>query len=351
MEFYSIVMENPTISIIIPVYNAAGYLERCVDSILSQGYASLQVILVDDGSTDSSPEICDMYSKQDNRVICVHKDNGGVSSARNCGLSKTEGEYVMFVDSDDTLAEGALNAIISIIHSSSPDFILGGYDIYTNGVYDRSCRVSESRNYENGYMEAFFEDAIGEVGELLRSPWAKLYRRKIIQRAGLRFNESLSYAEDKLFVYGFLNHADTAATINVSVYDYYRHSGTLSWGRTDVVRASRLLDMLPHYSEALILLSEKYPDCDALRRVYHNDLFCGDIMRVFRVLMKYRTPLLSQRNIRLLYSIMDKDTKMLFAESRVPGQLLVSFFYCTGLHALSVWFCRLTSSVLSFFRF
>lgn len=343
-------MELPLISIIIPVYNSAGSLERCVDSILKQEFSLFQVILVDDGSTDSSPQICDRYCLQDKRIICIHKENGGVSSARNCGLSKAEGEYVMFVDSDDILKAGALSALCRIVADSSPDFILGGYDIYTNDSYDRTCVPDNAEEYGPGDMHSFFEMTLGETGELFRSPWAKLYRREVMVSNNLEFNESLSYAEDKLFVYGFLAFAGSAAVVNVPVYGYYRHSGTLSWGKTDVTRASRLLDMIPYYSEVLSSLIEKYPETESLGRVFHNDLFCGDIMRVFRVFMKFRTSLLSHENVEGMYSVMNKDRMMTLMERRVPGQVLVSFFHITRLTSLSVGFYRVSAFILSLFR-
>lgn len=343
-------MNKVAISVIIPVYNAGDYLDRCLKSILSQDFSSYEVILVDDGSTDSSSDICDRYSLLDKRFVCKHKQNGGVSSARNCGLSMAEGEYVMFVDSDDALAKNALSTFYDTACNSSPDFIMGAYDVYTDNVYDRTCGPQTSSLFNKEKMSVFFEKTVGETGELFRSPWAKLYRRSVILDNSLGFNEALSYAEDKLFVYGFLNHAESAASVDVPVYEYYRHSGSLSWGKTDVKRAAKLLDMIPYYSESLSSLMEKYPDSDALRRVLHNDLFCGDIMRVFRVFMKFRTPLLTHESVGMMYSVMSSDRKMKLMERRVPGQVLVSFFHVTGLKSLSVCFFRITASVLSFFR-
>ena len=94
-------MNKPLISIIIPVYNAEKYLKKCLDSVINQTYKNLEIILVDDGSTDKSPEICDKYAEKDSRIIVLHKENGGVSSSRNAGLDIFKGEYLSFVDSDD----------------------------------------------------------------------------------------------------------------------------------------------------------------------------------------------------------------------------------------------------------
>lgn len=115
---------NPQISIIIPVYKAEAFLHRCIVSILSQSLKDFELILIDDGSPDSSGIICDKYAKQDLRIKVFHKKNGGVSSARNLGLKHANGTWIMFVDSDDFLQEQALERMIKISHSYSSDFFI-----------------------------------------------------------------------------------------------------------------------------------------------------------------------------------------------------------------------------------
>ena len=98
-------IDQPLVSVIIPVYNAEAYLERCLNSVLDQSYDQLEIILVDDGSTDSSSSICDSYATTDSRICVIHKDNGGLSSARNRGLESIHGDYIMYVDSDDFIGK------------------------------------------------------------------------------------------------------------------------------------------------------------------------------------------------------------------------------------------------------
>ena len=112
------------ISIIIPVYNVEKYIRKCVDSILSQTYKNLEIILVDDGSLDNCGKICDQYAKIDNRVVVIHKQNGGLSSARNIGIEKATGEYLMFVDSDDSLEKIACESLINITNKTNADIVL-----------------------------------------------------------------------------------------------------------------------------------------------------------------------------------------------------------------------------------
>ena len=122
------IMDKNRLSIIVPVYNAEEYLDRCMISILEQDFSSYEVILVDDGSTDSSPMICDRYSATDPRFRTIHKKNGGVSSARNAGLDLAKGEYVMFVDSDDALLPDSLEMMFENIRGE--DLAVGGYTVY-----------------------------------------------------------------------------------------------------------------------------------------------------------------------------------------------------------------------------
>ena len=120
-------MDKCRLSIIVPVYNAEEYLDRCLVSIIEQGFSSYEVILVDDGSTDSSSLICDRYSEGDARFRTIHKKNGGVSSARNAGLDLAKGEYVMFVDSDDALLPDSLEAMFENV--TNEDLAVGGYTV------------------------------------------------------------------------------------------------------------------------------------------------------------------------------------------------------------------------------
>ena len=120
-------MDKSRLSIIVPVYNAEEYLDRCLNSIMNQEYSSCEVILVDDGSTDSSPMICDRYSATDPRFRTIHKPNGGVSSARNAGLCLAKGEYIMFLDSDDVLLPAALEDMMESL--SGEDIVIGGYAV------------------------------------------------------------------------------------------------------------------------------------------------------------------------------------------------------------------------------
>jgi len=125
--------EKDLVSIIVPVYNVSAYLNECIDSLIIQSYSNIEIILVDDGSTDGSGQICDQYSKLDDRIVVIHKKNGGLSDARNAGLNAMHGQYVAFVDSDDWIDEQMIQKFYSISQSTNADIVAGGYvAIYKN---------------------------------------------------------------------------------------------------------------------------------------------------------------------------------------------------------------------------
>ncbi len=188
-----------TVSVIIPVYGVERYLARCVDSILRQTYNDLEIILVDDGSPDNCPVICDEYAQKDERVRVVHKKNGGLSSARNAGLSIATGEYVCFFDSDDFIEADMLEKLVSGIEENGDDVCVCGY--YVDDVDEQENVLSSRTVCPNfSYMQSDFsleeyESILGWCGYA----WNKLYRRNVLEKGDFRFDEGISLVEDLLF--------------------------------------------------------------------------------------------------------------------------------------------------------
>ena len=122
-------MNDILISIVVPIYNVESYLHRCIDSLINQTYKAIEIILVDDGSTDSCGKICDDYEKRYTNIKVIHKDNGGLSDARNCGLDKVMGEYVFFIDSDDYIALNTVEKFVDVaLNNIGVDMIVGQYE-------------------------------------------------------------------------------------------------------------------------------------------------------------------------------------------------------------------------------
>ena len=186
----------PTISVIIPVYNTEQYLRRCIDSVLAQTYQDFELLLIDDGSKDSSGAICDEYAAQDARVSVFHKENGGVSSARNVGLDNAQGEWITFVDSDDYIEE---NFLKSFEGNLDADLVVGNSTWLDNGG-------TEINSYNISLIGMSREELISRYlySGMFNMSWGKFYKASLIRRYGIRFNEIMRFAEDLCFVYQFL---------------------------------------------------------------------------------------------------------------------------------------------------
>ena len=198
-------MENgnsPKISVIVPVYNVEKYLHRCVDSILSQTFTDFEVLLIDDGSKDKSGVICDEYAQKDKRVRVFHKQNGGVSSARNVGLDNALGEWIYFVDSDDMVLPDALDTFDSLTKSNS-DLVMAGFCTSEEDDIVRE-RPKIIRQCELTVVEALKEMYAPFDFCYQGYLWCKLFKKCVIQQNHLRFDENISFNEDRLFIVKYL---------------------------------------------------------------------------------------------------------------------------------------------------
>ena len=245
------------ISVIIPVYNAGRTLIRAVDSILMQEYESMEVVLVDDGSTDDSAVLCDELASQEPRVRVIHKENGGVSSARNAGLEVAEGEYVMFLDADDVIRPDSL----SMMYGKGWDMVLGGFAKLENLSIVESYvpdAMNEYRAVEE--INAFLDSVIAKNHSyLLNSACFKLFRLSLIKENDLRFDEVLRYGEDKMFVFSFLCHTRRVRTVPEIVYDYILQPGSLSSDLVSDSHLSQIFGLMERYLPLLEALKQRYP--------------------------------------------------------------------------------------------
>lgn len=230
-------MEQPLISIIVPVYNAEPYLDNCLDSIAAQTWENLEVWLVDDGSTDASPALCDARAAADPRFHVLHQANAGVSAARNAALERATGRYLQFVDGDDYLPSTATERLVRTAGATGADLVIG-----------RFWRVAGTRKALQGHIRrdgVFTRREFAE--EMLKAPanfyygvlWNKLYRRDLIRMAQIRF-ENVVFAEDQLFNTRYLQAAQRFAAIDEAVYCYIQNPQSVC--HTQV----RVADMLRH---------------------------------------------------------------------------------------------------------
>lgn len=199
------------ITIIVPVYKAEKYLRRCVDSILAQTYSDFELLLIDDGSPDNCGAICDEYAAKDSRVRVFHKENGGVSSARNLGLENAKGEWIAFVDSDDWIEYNYLDRLIRVEHA---DLVIGGV---------RRCSSSklikfEEKQYVGPSLVTFINS---NKGYRINPPWGNLLRHSIIKEHSVFFDEKIRFGEDAIFNLQYLCLCKNVWTISNCGYNYW----------------------------------------------------------------------------------------------------------------------------------
>lgn len=204
-----------TLSVIVPIYNAEPYLHRCIDCIINQEYDDYELLLVDDGSTDGSGEICDEYAQKDKHIIVIHKTNGGVGSARNIGLDNARGEWVLFVDADDMLEPQSIGNIIPPPNNTINNVSIA--DLYVLAHESRGERYSLQEGfYKGSSLKEFFAQTL--VEHVMRTPWAKLYRRDVI--GDLRFDESTNIGEDTIFNMHYYSKVRSVSSKGTLLYHY-----------------------------------------------------------------------------------------------------------------------------------
>jgi len=216
---------NPTVSIIVPVYNAQKTIRRCIESVMNQIYQDFELLLVDDGSSDESGAICDSYALQDKRIIVFHNENGGVSAARNFALEKAKGEYLQFLDSDDWITADATQQLVQAARKYNCDMVISDFYRVVND------RVSVKGNIDEPSVMSREEFA----AHMMENPadfcygvlWNKLFRRSIVEENGLRMNPDISWCEDFLFNLEYIRYAHRFYALSVPLYYYVKTKGSL----------------------------------------------------------------------------------------------------------------------------
>ena len=224
----------PLISVIVPVYNTEKYLDRCVASILGQTYRNLEVILVDDGSPDNCPAMCDEWAKKDSRIRVIHKENGGLSSARNAGLDTMTGELVGFVDSDDYIAPEMYERLYELMQTNDADLSMCDYI----SVDEEGNRVPEQistpliKNAVFSREEMFFVLFKDGTPGRLGTAWNKLYKAATFST--LRYTEGMIY-EDAIIIHKIIGACKKIATTDRVLYFYVQRNGSIT---SDVYKAA-----------------------------------------------------------------------------------------------------------------
>lgn len=227
--------KNPLVSIIVPIYGVEKYLKKCINSILEQSYLNLEIILVDDGSKDKSPTICDEFEKIDNRIKVLHKENGGLVSARKAGVENANGEYIQFVDGDDWIEKEMVATLVQKALDSQVDIVMCNYYevrkyknkhnlLIKEGIYEKKIykQYISSHSLFGGSSNPHFKFGIEPV------VWNKLFKRDILVYFEKQIPNVISYGEDVACTMPILLNSSSMAVIDQCLYNYRIHSESMS---------------------------------------------------------------------------------------------------------------------------
>lgn len=253
-------MENSLISVIVPIYKVEDYLDRCVESLVNQTYHNLEIIMVDDGSPDNCPQMCDEWASKDNRIKVIHKENGGLSDARNAGMKIANGEYIAFVDSDDLVSYRFIEELVKAIRTTKSELSACDVESFIDDI-----DVDLSEKLEGEVVSYTSEQALFQLisGRGFRAvAWNKLYHSSLLKEEKFEFGK---LHEDEFFTYRIIDKCNRLAFVNVPLYKYRQREGSIM-----SVKSDRHLDMLEAGLQRLELLRKKYP------KLYHQDkiTFC-----------------------------------------------------------------------------
>ena len=295
---------NELVSVIVPVYKAEPYLDRCVASILAQTYPNLEVILVDDGSPDNCPSLCDAWAQRDARIRVIHKKNGGLSDARNVGLDAASGAYISFVDSDDYIAENFIETLYDLLHEYHTDISA----VHWKLVYADEPGSNDSLTLPRSVTLFQGADAIREL--FTEDTYAcyscnRLYKRKLFDT--IRFPVG-RVMEDLGIAYKILLDAGQIVYSDEPLYYYYQHDGSTL--HTDCIKFFQ--DRLAMVTERYLILEKLYPDM-LENDAYFVDMALNDYPILYRSALDPESDQLIRRAYQKSRSILSFYNKMRFA--------------------------------------
>ena len=274
------------ISVIVPIYNVEKYLDRCVDSIINQTYKNLEIILVDDGSPDNCPKMCDDYAKIDSRIKVVHKENGGLSDARNAGMKVATGEYVSFIDSDDYISLDFYETLLETIVDNDSDIVeCGVVKFYEDNNFDEYSDDLKVTNYDTLYAL----DGLINENPFKQHVWNKLYKSNIVL--------DIPYAvgklnEDEFWTYQIFGKAKKVTRINKTMYYYFQRGSSIMGNGYNI----RRLDALEGKMNRQAYIEKNFPNLATKAKV---DLY-GSCMFAYQSVLKFMSSKDKKKAIKII---------------------------------------------------
>lgn len=262
-------MSEPLISVIVPVYNVGEYLNRCIESIVTQTYTKLEIILVDDGSSDDCPELCDLWAEKDARIKVIHKQNGGLSDARNKGMALATGEYISFIDSDDWIASEFYERLYTAIKQDGSDLAACTVCmVWEDGSPEKLLTVRENLVLNRNQAQL----ALLEETKLKQPVWYKLYKTDLIKDIPFEFGK---YHEDVFWSYQAIGKAKSVSLIDYIGYFYWQRKGSIMSDGFSLKR----LDALEALKKRIVYIKTNFPDLQskALIALWESCIYNGQM--------------------------------------------------------------------------
>ncbi|MEK0313681.1 glycosyltransferase [Cohnella sp. 56] len=255
---------HPLISIIVPIYNVEQYIHACISSIINQTYQNIEVFLVNDGSPDKCPEICDYYAEIDNRVTVIHKQNGGLSDARNAALKVARGKYILFVDSDDFIELNACEQLINQEKGNDPEIIVGN----AWRIEGKTRKPLYKRNNSNEYFITGTQYLLQELqaGNMHMAVWLNLYKRDYLISNNFEFKKGLLHEDEQFTPRVFLK-AKKVLKTEILFYNYIIRQGSITNGENKEINAQHMMKTFKELEDIY-----KNIEPEILRKFLNNDL-------------------------------------------------------------------------------
>ena len=301
-------MDKTVVSILIPAYNVASFLPKCLETVLGQTYTDLQVVVVDDGSKDDTLTVANTYSAKDARLEVYHQENQGVAATRNHLLDRVKGDYVLFVDADDWIESDMVEYLMNVAQNHSADFVM----------CDHVINDAESSREEPNVFELDQEHAIVDFlhhDYFIGALWNKLFKREVTE--GIRFNERIWYGEDALFTWGVLQRTQRVVVSSKQLYHQYMNEESIShqaFGykkltghKTWAILTNEVEEKWPQYTNlvhGVFARSDMHLLQAAAQSRYLKDEHIKELQRNVRKNYKYLKPLLKHDFKKLMYATM-----------------------------------------------
>lgn len=262
------------ISVIIPVYKVEKYLSKCIESIINQTWRNLQIVLVDDGSPDACPKICDYYAARDSRIEVIHQKNAGVSAARNAGLRRGKGDWISFIDSDDCIALTTYQKLMENVQSESPDCVMYDWSIVDDlgniVTPKKEKQITDVMNHKQA-LELYFD----VPSQIRRGVTTKLFRADIVKSNNMYFDQTIHASEDCIFLVDYLLKCKKVTFVNEELYINCVHAGSAMNGG---LCAEELAKSLYVQKSIVMKVINKYPEIKNHANYFYAD-YCVMMMK------------------------------------------------------------------------